>query len=218
MEKVNIVKVKPDPNQPRKTFDPEKLGSLRKSIEKQGIISPIIVEKQKSGEYLIVDGERRYRAAQDLGLKEIPIKQLDSMSLMERLMTQFEIQEQHENWTATEKAMALETLSEEMNTSFYEVCEMLSIPKRLAERYYSFSKLSDKEYFSKNKLAIAWSTPITNVIKYTKNIYEKDIEQEFSKNLEKNVEKGLVDRINPERYRQLMTSRKSKTLLRKILK
>ena len=78
---IDIDKIKPDPNQPRKTFAKEKLESLAASIRELGeIIDPLTVEyDRKENFFRIVSGERRYRAAQLAGLEEIPciIKHLD---------------------------------------------------------------------------------------------------------------------------------------------
>lgn len=70
---VSLFHVKPNPNQPRKNFDEEKLKELADSIRTQGVIQPIIVEEYAPGKYSIVAGERRYRAAEMAGLQEIPV-------------------------------------------------------------------------------------------------------------------------------------------------
>lgn len=66
-----ISKIKPNPGQPRKEFDQEKLEELADSIRQHGVLQPILVRKQGS-EYQIVAGERRYQASKLAGLKEIP--------------------------------------------------------------------------------------------------------------------------------------------------
>ena len=63
----------PNPNQPRKDFDTEKLAELAETIRLQGIIQPVIVEEAGDGKYIIVDGERRVRAARIVGLEEVPV-------------------------------------------------------------------------------------------------------------------------------------------------
>ena len=69
---VNISKVEPDPEQPRKNFSEEELNELADSIKTHGIISPLLVQK-KDNYYEIVTGERRWRAARIAGLDEIPV-------------------------------------------------------------------------------------------------------------------------------------------------
>ncbi len=69
---VNITKVEPNRNQPRKTFDEDTLIELAESIKQVGLINPLIVTDKKD-HYEIVGGERRWRAAKKAGLKEIPV-------------------------------------------------------------------------------------------------------------------------------------------------
>jgi ParB family chromosome partitioning protein len=70
---VSPEKLLPNPNQPRKDFDAEKLAELAETIRLQGIIQPIIVEDAGDGSYIIIDGERRVRAARIAGLEEVPV-------------------------------------------------------------------------------------------------------------------------------------------------
>ncbi len=69
---IDIDKVKPNPNQPRKIFDQTSLEELSTSIKSQGILQPILVEEIADSVYVIVAGERRYRAAKMAGLKVVP--------------------------------------------------------------------------------------------------------------------------------------------------
>ncbi len=68
-----IEELSPNRFQPRKNFSPDEQKQLVTSIKKSGIIQPIVVRKQDSGGYEIIAGERRWRAAQAAGLKEVPI-------------------------------------------------------------------------------------------------------------------------------------------------
>ena len=92
MEKVDIKYIHADENQPRKLFDVDKLAKLKKSIIKYGIINPLVVEKHGVNNYLLVDGERRFRMAKEIGLKEVPINVVSSETDTERLVRQFHIQ------------------------------------------------------------------------------------------------------------------------------
>lgn len=71
IEHISLKDLMPDPQQPRKQFDQESLTELASSIKQHGIIQPLIVAKSGSS-YIIIAGERRYRAAQLLGLKDVP--------------------------------------------------------------------------------------------------------------------------------------------------
>mgnify|MGYP001275695440 CR=1 FL=1 len=70
---ISINKIKSDEKQPRKSFDPEKIAELAESIKAHGIIQPLILRKYMEDQYIIVAGERRWRAAKMAGLKEIPV-------------------------------------------------------------------------------------------------------------------------------------------------
>lgn len=68
---IDINDIKPNSNQPRKTFDEDKLDELAASIEAHGLIQPVVLRKSGNG-YEIVAGERRWRAARKIGIKELP--------------------------------------------------------------------------------------------------------------------------------------------------
>lgn len=70
---VEIDHIAPNPNQPRKRFDDTSLNELADSIREKGIIQPIIAEDQGDGHFIIIAGERRYRAAKIAGLEEVPV-------------------------------------------------------------------------------------------------------------------------------------------------
>ncbi len=72
MVELSITQVEPDKNQPRKRFDNGELEVLAESIKLHGLIQPITVTKGENGTYIIVTGERRWRACKKLGLKKIP--------------------------------------------------------------------------------------------------------------------------------------------------
>lgn len=87
-ERVTVLKlsqINPNREQPRKAFDEEKLAALAASIEKHGVIQPIIVKDVGEGYYQIVAGERRWRASRMAGLKEIPaiVRSYDELTTMQ---------------------------------------------------------------------------------------------------------------------------------------
>ncbi len=69
---IRLSEVEPNPDQPRKIFDTEPLEALAESISQHGVIQPVVV-RPKDGMYMIVTGERRWRAARMAGLSEIPV-------------------------------------------------------------------------------------------------------------------------------------------------
>ena len=73
IETLPLREMEPDPGQPRKTFDDETLAELSASIAEHGLLQPIAVRPKPSGGYLIVAGERRWRASRMAGLTEVPV-------------------------------------------------------------------------------------------------------------------------------------------------
>ena len=71
-DSIPLSKIKANPNQPRKDFDDSKMKELISSVREKGILQPIAVRELKNGDYEIIAGERRYRAAKSAGLKSIP--------------------------------------------------------------------------------------------------------------------------------------------------
>ncbi len=94
IREVDINLVIPNPDQPRKNFDPDAIKELAKTVKKYGLIQPIIATLDRNN-YVIVAGERRFRAAQMAGLKVVPVivktltrKQIDEIALIENIQRQ----------------------------------------------------------------------------------------------------------------------------------
>ncbi len=102
---LDISLIKPNPNQPRKTFDPDSLMELRDSILSQGIIQPLLVEEIADNVYVIVAGERRFRAAKLAGLKTVPCI-VRSFSDLQRMEVSLIENIQRENLNPVEEARA----------------------------------------------------------------------------------------------------------------
>lgn len=195
VEHIDVRKVLPDENQPRKYFAADKMYQLKQSIKKHGIKVPITVEDMGGGKFLLIDGERRFRSAIELGLKTVPAVIEAPKSEAERLIEQFSIQEQHEAWTPVEKAMALLNLSKIVGKTLHEVCKMLDIDNRTANRYIAFAELSDKESFVKNEVPLDYAVVFKQLRYATKSISEKQLEEEFTRSDEKKLEHQLTKLI-----------------------
>ncbi|MEX1308719.1 MAG: ParB/RepB/Spo0J family partition protein [Eubacteriales bacterium] len=110
-------------DQPRKSFDEEKLNELAKSIETHGIVQPIIVRKNED-RFMIIAGERRYRAARIARLKTIPaiVKEISSREQMEISLIE---NLQRENLNPLEEAAAIRLLMTEYNLNQEAVSERI---------------------------------------------------------------------------------------------
>lgn len=102
---IDIDKVKPNPNQPRKIIDQAALEELSASIKSQGILQPILVEEIADEVYVIVAGERRYRAAKMAGLKIVPCI-VRSFTDLQRMEVSLIENIQRENLNPVEEARA----------------------------------------------------------------------------------------------------------------
>lgn len=121
---LNINDVEPNPDQPRKKFDEDKLNELAESIEKHGIIEPIVV--QKIGKrYQIIAGERRWRAARKAKLKEVPVV-IKEYSDRERYEVSLIENVQRDDLNAIEEALAYQSLIDEFSMTHDEVAERVS--------------------------------------------------------------------------------------------
>lgn len=116
-----IEEIRPHKNQPRKTFVPEKLDELAASIREKGIIQPLVVRK-KGDHYELIAGERRWRAAQKAGLREVPVVIQDvsedtalEMALIENI--------QREDLNAVEEAEAYQALMESFGLTQEELAK-----------------------------------------------------------------------------------------------
>ncbi|MCK4917040.1 MAG: ParB/RepB/Spo0J family partition protein [Candidatus Omnitrophica bacterium] len=121
---LDIDKICPAPNQPRKEIAKLELADLARSIESKGVVQPILVRKLHSGMYEIVAGERRFQAAKLLGLKEIPsvIKELDDknafvMAIVENL--------QRKDLNSIEEAQSFERLMNEFDFSLEDISKFI---------------------------------------------------------------------------------------------
>lgn len=116
-----LERLKPNRVQPRERFDEDDLESLAESIRAQGVVQPVVVTPRTDGDYTIVAGERRWRAAQRAGLSEVPVairevkddRQLLEMALVENL--------QRTDLNPIEEAEAYRRLSGEFGLSHEDV-------------------------------------------------------------------------------------------------
>ncbi len=114
----------PNPDQPRKSFDPEKLEQLAASLAAAGVIQPLVVHELADGRYGLIAGERRWRAAQQAGLESVPIVIRDEDE-GRRLQTALIENMAREDLNPVEEARACAALVEELSVSKEEVARRL---------------------------------------------------------------------------------------------
>ena len=109
LRRVPVSRISANPNQPRKEFSDETLRELADSIREKGVLQPILVEEQSGGTYLIIAGERRWRAAGLAGLSDVPVI-VRSFSEQEKLEIALIENIQREDLTPIEEARAYRSL------------------------------------------------------------------------------------------------------------
>ena len=139
---LNINRIEPNKNQPRKEFNKDALQELADSIKQFGVIEPLVVVKRK-GYYELIAGERRWRAARLAGLKEVPvvIKDYDDQQIVEIALIE---NIQREDLNPIEEAHAYERLIQEFNLTQDEVAERVSKSRTTVTNALRLLKLTEK--------------------------------------------------------------------------
>lgn len=139
---VNITKVEPNREQPRKNFDEDALEELAESIKQFGLLQPILVQDRNTY-YEIIAGERRWRAAKKAGLKEVPViiknlteQEIVEISLIENI--------QREDLNPIEEAQAYKRLLTEFNLKQDEVADRVSKSRTAVTNSMRLLKLCDE--------------------------------------------------------------------------
>ena len=121
---IKLINIRPNKNQPRKEFDEEKIKSLSDSIKNVGVLQPIVLKPMEDNNYMIIAGERRYRASILAGKEEIPaiikdisVKDIMEIALIENL--------QRENLNPIEEALAYKGLIENYKATQEELSEVV---------------------------------------------------------------------------------------------
>lgn len=113
---IPIESLVPNPHNPRMLFDRAPMENLRSSIDRVGILVPLTVYWSSTEKnYVILDGQRRWICAQDLGLDEVPVNQVAEPSLVQNIVTMFQIHKLREDWELMPTALKLEVLMKELN-------------------------------------------------------------------------------------------------------
>jgi ParB family chromosome partitioning protein len=122
VQSVPTAKIRPNPRQPRRQFNDERLAELAHSIQEKGIIEPLIVRQAEGDEFELIAGERRLRAAQLAGLEEVPVllrRSADRESLEIALIENL----QREDLNPVDEARAYLRLSEEFGRTHAEISQ-----------------------------------------------------------------------------------------------
>ncbi len=140
INEVDIELILPNPNQPRTIFDEETLEELATSIKELGVISPITLKQNPDGTFLIIAGERRYRACKKIGLGSIPayIRKAEDEQVMEMALIE---NIQREDLNSIEIALSYLRLIEEYNLTQEKLSDRVGKKRTTITNYLRLLKL-----------------------------------------------------------------------------
>ena len=154
---IPLKNIHPNPGQPRKYFDPDAMDALTDSIERYGVLSPITVRECGENEYELISGERRYRAAYNAGLIDIPCIVIDAsrsdcaiLSLLENLQREdlsfLEVAESYRGLVKNEGFTSRE-LSRRLGDRPYEIKERINLMRLdpLVRKYIRSFGLTERQ-------------------------------------------------------------------------
>ena len=143
MDEIAIEQIIPNPTQPRTQFDDEALQELADSIRQLGVIQPITVKRGANDKYIIISGERRWRASQMVGLKSLPVyvrevddENLHAMALVENI--------QRQDLNAIEIALGMKRLIEECGLTQEAMADKVGKKRSTVSNYMRLLNLPDQ--------------------------------------------------------------------------
>lgn len=184
-----------DPNQPRVNFDEEKLSELANSIKTYGVLSPILVRpSSQPGKYILIAGERRFRASQTLGLTSIPalVDQSGDETGERTLAMQLVENLQRADLSPLERAHAIGALKESYTLSIRDVADKLGVSKSMVQRSLDILELPDdllnalREGASESKILLLANIENEEI----RASYLKDLDVLTRSQLKKDLEKS----------------------------
>ena len=234
---LKINEVEPNRNQPRKSFDEEKINELADSIKEHGVLQPIIVTK-KDDYYQIIAGERRWRASKVAGLKTIPTivrdydeKKIREVALIENI--------QRENLNPIETARALKELMEEHNLTQEQLSKTLGKSRSSIANTVRILNLDERvlELVGEGKLSEGHARSLASVpspqkqyklaldiinldlnVRDTENLVREEKEEKNTKKSKKNTKVDKLDIIYKDIESRLKKSLGTKVSFKPLTK
>lgn len=196
--------LQPGKYQPRAEMEENPLNELADSIKKQGVLQPLLVRELNNGRYEIIAGERRWRASQLAGLKEVPVilKQVDdetamAMALLENL--------QREDLNAMDQARAMYRLTTEFALTHQQVADLLSKSRAAVSNFLRLMSLSSsvKKLLEHGDLDMGHARTLLALDEEQQNqaahiIIAKNLSVRETEKLVERIKKGLPDKVNAE--------------------
>ena len=208
-----VSEIFPNPDQPRKSFDENAMNDLANSIREHGVISPIVVNRNADGTYMIIAGERRFRAARRAGLERIPaiVKDLDEKEIREIALIE---NLQREDLNPIEAAFGMKRLMEDYNLTQEVLAVRLGKSRPAIANTLRLLTLADEviEMVRGGKLSAGHARTLVPV--------PKDVQVELAGECIKNgwsvreMERAVKQRLNPPEV--LAKEREKKTAIANV--
>jgi len=193
---IEVENLTPNLFQPRKNFNKEKMEELKESIKKHGIIQPIVVRKMANG-YEIIAGERRLKAAKEIGLKKVPaiIKSINNEKSLEIALVE---NIQREDLNPVEQANAFKRLIDEFNLTQQELAEVTGKSRTLVTNTIRLLKLNPEiqKNISEGKISFGHAKLLLSIEEeevqkaVCERIIVNDLSVRDTEQLIKNIEKA----------------------------
>lgn len=220
INEIKIDLIKPNPNQPRRTFDEETLAELAASIKELGVVQPLSVRENSDGTYQIIAGERRWRAAGMAGLTSVPAyvrsasdSEVTEMALIENI--------QREDLNAIEVALAFRNLIDTYNLTQEGLSERLGKKRATIANHLRLLKLPAEIQLGlrDHKLDMGHARALLSVDNPKKQLrlYNLILKEGLSVRKVEELAKKMMEETELQSEKQLKTQKYDFTDLQKIL-
>lgn len=144
---ISVEKIRRNPHNPRVFFDPEPMKILLESIRELGILVPLLIYKsERTGDYVILDGERRWLCAKELRMKYVPANVIEEPSPLNNIIRMFNLHNVREPWELMPTALKLEVIIRQLKTSSEVKLEKITSLPRSTVRRCKILLSFDKHY------------------------------------------------------------------------
>ncbi|MGM9535822.1 MAG: ParB/RepB/Spo0J family partition protein [Intestinibacter sp.] len=193
---IKISDIYPNNTQPRKNFDQDKIIALCESIKKHGVLQPIVLKPDENGKYMIIAGERRYRACKMAKIEEIPavIKDIPTKEVMEVALVE---NLQRENLNIIEEGIAYKNLIEKYNSTQEELASLVGKSRPYITNTMRLLNLSDEviKYIELDKISAGHGKALLRVSNEKKQaeLAQRIIKENLSVRKTEEIIKNMLD-------------------------
>tara|TARA_R110000868_G_scaffold411378_1_gene703392 strand:+ start:3554 stop:4477 length:924 start_codon:yes stop_codon:yes gene_type:complete len=197
LKEIEIGKIKPNPHNPRLIFNEKELDDLKSSIQIAGVLVPITVYQEKEDEYIILDGERRWRACTSLGKEKIPANIIDKpKDVTQNILHMFNIHYFREQWELFPTALKLEQIIDLLKTDKDSILSRytglnLTTVKRCKILLWYPEKYRDLLLYKQGRISTDFFIELFPIIKKVNDQPEYNNELKISRIID-----GLIDKFN----------------------